>query len=309
MSLKRSFLWFLRLGKLVSRKVYVVLRRIEEKLNAEFDKQGHDYLVKRTAATYDMVSSPDEFHYARQYTDFIVAELNARGMSQIPMLVDLACGQGRIIKSLLAEPGLDFAEVMAVDFSGSTLDSARRYLGEFDGKVQLRFEESDLVDFLKRQSDRSIDVLLILEVLYMLPQHSEALKILATKLKPGGVAFLSMRSDYYYGLSILRQGMFDSAAMLTNTARGDIFGTGVELNWSRSEQIFEQFPKDYGLQVGKMFGIGTCSGIKNDPHDFIARPSNLSVEELNALRVLEQHMGQRYPDCGRYIVFSVSVIK
>ena len=309
MTLKRALLWLLKLGKLVSRKLYVFLKGIEENLSTEFDKQGHDYLVKRTAVAYDMVSSPDEFHYARQYTDFIVGELNARGISQIPMLVDLASGQGRIIKSLLAEPGLDFVEVIAVDFSGPTLDKARQYLYEFDGKVQLKFEESDLLDFLRRQPDSSIDVLLILEVLYMLPQHTEALRMLAGKLKPEGVAFLSTRSDYYYGLSLFRQGMFDSAAMLTSSERGDIFGTGVELNWSRSEQIIEQFPKDYGLQVGKVFGIGTCSGIKNDPHDFIVQPSNLSAEELNALGILEQHMGERYPDSGRYIVFSVSAIK
>jgi ubiquinone/menaquinone biosynthesis C-methylase UbiE len=294
----------IRFLKIAVRRLYVLLNNLDHKFEKGLDKRAHDYLVRRVAGAYDMVKEVDEGYYANQYSRFIFRELQQRKLEQGGVLLDLACGQGRIIDKLQSNPGLEFEKIIGVDFSAEVLVQAQKYLNVNNKTTPVvELIESDIIEFLENCPDNSANVVLLLEVLYMLPNFESVLKHMRRVLRPGGVVFISLRSEYYYGLSILRQGLFASIPLILEQDRGVLFGNGVEMNWTNKFIISSRFLEKYSLEVGNMVGLGTCSGIANDPHDFICRPSDLSSHELQQLQQIEDHFGKRYPEAGRYMLF------
>ena len=158
--------------------------------------------------------------------------------------------------------------------------------------------------FLDTAREESVDVILLLEVLYMVSDFEKILVKARRKLNSNGRVFISLRSDYFYGLTTVRLGLLDEAVRTIREDRGNIVGTDIEFNWTTGAKIMQEFPQKYGLNVDDMKGIGPCSGIENDPNDNICRPSDLSVEELKQLAHIEDYYGRMYPNAGRYILFS-----
>ena len=144
----------------------------------------------------------------------------------------------------------------------------------------------------------------MLEVSYMMSDYLMIFKLLEKKLKPDGKIIMSVRSRYYYALLLLKIGLIDSSSITINNNHGDILGTGINLNWTDSNELQIRLLRDYNLKVENIFGIGTCSGIAQDPFDTIMQPSSLSVKEQEKLYEIEDHFGNKYPDSGRYILFS-----
>ena len=293
----------LRICKSVLRFAYNKLHAFDQKIGVGFDLSTHNYLIRRTAFAYDMVNAPDESYYARHYGDFIAEELISNGLSSATSLHDLACGQGRIIKELLGR-GLSFASIKGVDFSGEVLASARENFDDTLLDSTIHFETSDVLTYVRNAEDASVDVLLLLEVLYMLPNPENVLAEVARILKSTGIAFFSVRTDYYYGLSLVRQGLFQKLDCFHMKTSEELFDSGVKLNWTCSDKIFSKFSNSYGLNVKRCTAIGGCSGIPKDPLASIVRPSELSSKDQDSLLKLEKFLGEKYPDNGRYLLFS-----
>ena len=285
----------LKVSKSVLRFAYNALNSWDRGIGVGFDRTSHDYLVRRAASAYDMVNAPDESYYAEHYGDFIEEELISNGSTSEVRLQDLACGQGRIIRELLSR-GLSFKSVKGVDFSDDVVASARMNLNSFSSNIEIKFETSDVLDYVRSVNDESVDVLLLLEVLYMLPNPELVLSEIPRILKSTGVAFFSVRTDYYYGLSALKQGLFSKLKTVKDANSDDIFGSGVLLNWTCSERIINDFANSYGLIVRGCTAIGSCSGIPGDPFASIIRPSELNSGDQKKLLELEKSMGKKYPN-------------
>ena len=296
---------FLKLGKSALRFFYNTLHNWDRAIGVEFDKKTHDYLVRRTASAYDMVTAPDESYYARHYGDFIEEELVSHGYTSQDKLYDLACGQGRIINELLSR-GLNFKSITGVDFSNDALSRARVNLGKFEPDVDIHLETSDIVDYVRLVEDESIDVLLLLEVLYMLPNPELVLSQISRILKSTGIVFFSIRTDHYYALSAVKQGLFNKLKALETETSDELFNSGVVLNWTCSDTIFNELTISYGLIVRECTAIGSCSGIPGDPFASIVRPSELNSEDQKSLFQIEKFLGQKYPNSGRYLLFSAT---
>lgn len=298
----------LKILKIVVRRIYGLLNYLDLKYDDVLDKKGHDYLVRKVASGYDMVKAADEGYFANQYSRYILRELQERKVEHGGVLLDLACGQGRIIDKLRSSAEFEFGKIIGVDFSGEALLQAEKYLNENKDIPFVELIESDIIEYVENCPDDSVDVVLILEVLYMLPNFERVLRHIKRIIRPGGVAFISLRSDYYYGLSVVRQGLFASIPLLIKQDRGELYGNGVEMNWTNKSQVSSNFLQDFGLKVDNIFGVGACSGILNDPHDVICRPSGLSSQEQNELQLLEEYFGKRYPEVGRYMLFATTPV-
>ena len=294
---------FLKVSKSVMRVAYNTLHAWDRAIGLGFDEGAHNYLVRRAAAAYDMVDAPDESYYARHYGDFIEEKLISNGLISEARLLDLACGQGRIISELVGRD-LKFKNIIGVDFSDEVLSRARINLYGLSSDADIKLESSDLLDYVRSVEDKSVDVLLLLEVLYMVPNPELVLSEISRTLTSTGIAFFSVRTDYYYGLSALKQGLFNKLQEFEVATADELFDSGVQLNWTSSEKIFNDFAASYGLIVQGCTAIGSCSGIPGDPLESIVRPSELNSVDRHRLLKLEKFMGDKYPDSGRYLLFS-----
>jgi len=293
----------LKLIKLVVRRVYNILNAWDKSLEVGFDESAHNFLVRRAAASYDMMDASDEAYYSRHYGDFIEEQLRLYAPISRKLTLDLACGQGRIISELIGRE-LNLKDVIGVDFSDEVLEKARINLQNLGGDVRINFESSDILEYIKKVQDGSVDILLLLEVLYMLPKPELVLSEISKKLSPRGIAFFSVRTDHYYGLSLLKQGLLEKLDAFKSTNEGEIFDSGVQFNWTDSTKILNEFSSAYGLQIKHLTSIGICSGIPGDPFEHIVRPSEISASDQDSLLELEKFFGKKYPDNGRYLLFS-----
>lgn len=156
------------------------------------DRASHDNAVIRTMAGYDMVGSPDEAYYARQYLHWIIPELQRRFPHGLARILDLGCGQGRF-KIPLARWGLKGGgQVVGVDLAGPALEKARE---RSRGLTNVTFQEADVLGFLRGQEDGSADVVLLIEVTFFLPSWRDVLTEMARVLRPAGVSFVAFRSQ------------------------------------------------------------------------------------------------------------------
>lgn len=259
---------------------------------------SHNEAVIRTMVGYDMMGSPDEVYYARQYMHWILPELEARFPGQEPFILDLGCGQGRFSIPLARWSHGRGGEVTGVDLAGPALEKARQ---RAMGLENLRFQEADLLEFLKGQKNDSVEVVLLLEVTFFLPQWKEALGEIARVLKPGGVSFVAFRSQYYNLLQNVWSWRWDGACMALEKGEGYLWGEPVWYTWQTPDEIRALY-RELGIRPVRFLGIGICSGLEEDPHGTIIRPSKLSAQEQDRLMEIECRAAEAYAACGRYIL-------
>ena len=75
----------------------------------------------------------------------------------------------------------------------------------------------------------------------------------------------------------------------------------VNFSWINSSELVQEF-EDQNVEVQRVTGIGTCSGITGDPHAKFTKPWELSQEDQDRLMRVELKMGPVVPDAGRYIL-------
>ena len=260
----------------------------------------HDQLVIQAMTQYDMMALPDEHYYSRQYLHWVLDEFATAYPDRRVRIIDLGCGQGRL-SIPLAEwclPGE--GSVTGVDF---TPDAIRRAKGYVQSRElgNLDFIEGHVLDFLGSLSDSSIDVVLLLEVAYMLPSYRDVIREIRRVLRPRGLMFVSFRSRYFNLLHCVRLHMWEGAKSAIMRREGHIFGGSGWFTWQTAIEVKDLVLSE-GFTVRRICGIGVASGIEGDPLSFIARPSELSPRELDSLMEIETMASEEYADCARYIL-------
>jgi trans-aconitate 2-methyltransferase len=124
------------------------------------------------AETYDAIADP-QFRWGSAVVD----RLELVGDETV---LDAGCGSGRVT-ALLAER-LPRGHVVALDGSRSMLETARRRLASFGGRI--RFVHADLM--LPLPLDDPVDAILSTATFHWVPDHDALFSNLAAVLRPGG---------------------------------------------------------------------------------------------------------------------------
>ena len=266
-----------------------------------FLKEGDNrYLkvVKKTMDKYDMVTAPSEDYFKLRYMTIIdtVLKDNFDGKEKLKVL-DAGCGQGRLTIEL-AKKG---HKIDAIDCTESALQKARNYAAEAGIKDCVNWIKGDLSNILSDFKESSYDIVLCMEVLYMMPRSEECFRALSKMVKPEGILLISVRLRLFYLIYYLMHNDFlrlDWCAKNNNMT-----GLGGSLSWFDPEEVTQLFLKN-GFENIEKWGIGILSGIKDDPTSGFSIPCFLSEKERILLGRIEDQYSQIYVNSGRYMVFS-----
>lgn len=277
-------------------KILNKLSRITAKLSNKFDSQQRLGRGVVASTKYDMVTSAGESYYADQY--WHVLDPHLKLLPSEAKFLDLGCGQGRFALKLARRfpRGL----VLACDLSAEAIEQAKQYASSHNFQ-NIHFAFQSIHDFLQTQSSRSVDAIMMTEVTFFYPQWKEDMFRFMQILKPGGIVIISFRSQYYDALWMARRKQFENVERLLNDRRGAILGSSTEYTWQQSHEIRQILSEEFKLEILEMFGVGACSGITGDPHDY-CKPDDLSKAERDLLMNLELAIGKSVPDGGRYIL-------
>ena len=292
MRLINGLIWLLRS---TARRLECWQRRLDGEMKP---LQSHDEQVKRTSATYDMMTQPDELYYAQQYLRWIIADLSTRFPERDTQIVDIGCGQGRL-SIPLAKWARD-GYVIGVDFTLEAVKKARQYAAE-RRVTNCEFHHADALSFTQSIPSESMDVAVMLEVSFWLRTHPDVLAELHRILRPGASIYVTFRSQYFNLLHSIRLKRWDSAEMAIKLREGYLWGKPVWFSWHTQKEI-EALLEEIGFVDSHCRGIGVCSGIEGDPLAAIARPSALSASEQERLMKIESAVAEQYAACGRYIL-------
>jgi 2-polyprenyl-3-methyl-5-hydroxy-6-metoxy-1,4-benzoquinol methylase len=276
------------------------LNTLERKVNPALARSSHNESVVRTMNDYDMVTQPDEPFYAQQYLHFILPELERRFPQRRIHLVDLGCGQGRLSLPLARWCAKAGGTVTGVDLTPAAVAKAQSYAAEH-GITNATFVARDAVEYAREMADASADAVVFTEVTFFMPSYREVVKELRRVLKPGGIAFIAFRSQYYNMLQLVLIRSWDDAKRCLTERTGHIFGGPVAFAWHTVDDVHRELKED-GLRVLRLLGIGICSGIKGDARATIVHPAQLSPQDQKKLMDLECAAAEQYAACGRYIL-------
>ncbi len=106
-------------------------------------------------------------------------------------ILDVGCGTG--YKTLILAAANPGAEILGIDLSAKSIQLAQERL-RFHGFAAAQFQVLSLLDL--DQLDRQFDYINCDEVLYLLPDLEQALKMLRSKLKPQGILRGNLHSLY-----------------------------------------------------------------------------------------------------------------
>lgn len=287
------------------RKVLQRLLQWDKKLgNTGRDTERHLTRVIRSTRVHDMVTDEDEPYYARQYWSLISEHLNGLGCPRNGRYLDLGCGQGRLsipLAKWCSSGKGSGGSVTGVDLSESAIESAVGHAKGL-GLENTEFKVADIAPFVKSLSPSSVDGVLFSEVTLFLPEYKDVLEGVKKALKPGGVIFVSFRSQYFNALYTAGEHMWGAVDMLLDERSGRLWGGDVSFTWQTSGEVASLIEKELGMELVDMAAIGCCSGIKGDPHAPIVRPSTLGDKERDVLMRLEMSLARDVPDAGRYIL-------
>lgn len=285
-------------GRLFHKAGDILIRLDKKIIKNGFDEKKH--LKKAIESTkYDMVVSPDEPYYSAQYWHWIKKNLDFCCLPKNGRYLSLGCGQGRLSLPL-AEWCFPTGNVVGVDFSGEAIEQAIKH-AERVGRTNVSFKKEDILSFLKTQKTNSCDGALLIEVIFFFPDYVSALEEIYRVLKPGGILFVSFRSQYFTTLHALDRNSWADIDIILEKRSGQLAGSDVCFTWQKSKEIADILSATGKFQILTMAGIGCCSGIPGDPHEIICRPSLLDEKQGKQLMKLETAVAESVPDAGRYI--------
>jgi SAM-dependent methyltransferase len=257
------------------------------------DKDGLNAVIGSTE--YNMVTEPNEPFYMEQYWRLLSKQLSL--IPEDAHILDLGCGQGRLSIQLAVKlPG---STVSGCDLSSRAVAEASNIAMD-KGMRNLCFRTQSIANFLGATASDSADLILFTEVTFFYPAWKSDLPAIVRALKPGGLLAISLRSQYFDALCLVKHQMWDNISMLLEARSGRIFDSSVEYTWQTASEV-QAIIKDAGLELLDIRGIGVCSGIPGDPHGEICHPANLSAVEQETLMSLEIELGRQVIDGGRYI--------
>ena len=283
-----------RLINLAARTTGFLAKRLRAlAMKMDPDKDGHTAIVRSTK--YNMVTEPNEPFYMEQYWRLLSEHLPL--IPEEAQILDLGCGQGRLSIQLAAKlPG---STVSGCDLSSRAITEASDIAME-KGVSNLCFHTQSIESFLGGTASGSVDLILFTEVTFFYPAWKSDLPAIVRTLKPGGLLAISLRSQYFDALCLVKHQLWDNIGMLLEARSGRIFDSSVEYTWQTAKEV-QAIIKEAGLELLDIRGVGVCSGIPGDPHAEICQPANLSVVEQERLMNLEVELGRQVIDGGRYM--------
>ena len=288
----------------VSNKAGRVLRAIEMDASAQIHSQSKQAfsLQKQQDAVaastkYNMRESPGENFYAKQYWANFKEYLPSK--TSALRVVDLGCGQGRFTLEFARE--YSQAQIVGIDLSPDAIDNARTCASS-ERLTNVEFICSSIEDSVKSFDSSSLDILLFTETSFYFPNWRNIFEELRSKVKPGGLIIASFRSTYFNILLLTAEQRLADAERIATSRQGPLWAQHpVHFSWNNSMELVEEL-QSQDLEVLRVAGIGSCSGITGDPHAKIVRPWDLRQEDQDRLMRVELVMGQVVPDAGRYIL-------
>jgi len=282
----------------------VFLSRIVNKINKiitsltrRWEPADIQYKNVISSTAYNMVTAPDESYYADQYWSIIYPHLT--NMPPDPNILDLGCGQGRF--TLKLAEAFPKGKIYACDISETAIEQLKAYAKKQSlNNINFCAESIDVI--IQKFGSDSVDIIFFLEVSFFYPNWRKSLDNAIDALKPGGIIAASFRSQYFNALYLVRHKTMEHFETLIKHREGRIFGHSTVFTWQTDYEIKELLANEYGLELLDVRGIGVCSGIPGDPHDYICRPSLLTKEERQRLMDFELELGKTVPDAGRYLL-------
>ena len=297
--MRRLLIECLSFAQRVGRAIIRALARLENLLRDGSTANQAAAVIRSTR--YNMSSGGNEAYYLRQYLHWLLKEFQHKTSSGPMRVLDLGCGQGRMLKPLLLQ--FPEAQFTAVDISSAALAGAKDHLGaELCQRVDFRNE--DIGAFLTATSTGSFDLILMNEVTFFYPGWQRLLPNMVRLLRPGGILAMSFRSQYFYGLLLTQARAFDEYSRLLSSGEAALRFCGnspLTFTWQRSSEI-RTLAQEQNLELKHLVAIGAGSGIPGDPHAKIVEPSALTSAEQEELLAFELAIAPEVPDAGRYML-------
>jgi len=285
-----------KVGRILSKMEMGISTRIHTDTLGVFNRQAQQDIVI-SSTKYNMRESPGENFYAKQYWANFKEYLPSK--TSAPRVADLGCGQGRFTLEFARE--YSQAQIVGIDLSPDAIDNARTYASS-ERLTNVEFICSSIEDSVKSFDSSSLDILLFTETSFYFPNWRNIFGELCSKVKPGGLIIASFRSTYFNVLLLTAEQRLADAERVVTSRQGPLWAQNpVHFSWNNSMELVEEL-QSQNLEVLRVVGIGSCSGITGDPHATIVRPWNLSQEEQDRLMRVELAMGEIVPDAGRYIL-------
>lgn len=296
-------LLFVKLLRFIQRLLRFSLRQLNSvehkvlEIIPELNKSLQESVVTRSTK-YDMSTAADEPYYLKQYEYWIKNYiLESKNNFNPRNALDLGCGQARLLKPLAKLfPNCHF---VGVDLSQAALDIAQHDSQEIKN---VSFFKANILEYLDNIADNSQDLICMTEVTFFFPDWLKAFDKIKLKLKKNGFLIMSFRPLYFYALMLTRARFLSELELLSKVRKAKLSLASLELTWQTSHEIRDLFSMENGFELKCLNGIGCLSGIANDPHDYICKPSLLNLEESQVLQKIELELASLIPDCGRYML-------
>lgn len=244
-------------------------------------------ILRDEATYYDMYENAGERYFGRIYLHCIQKRLAEERRLPPLDLLDAGCQAGRLAVPLARQGH----RVTGVDTSDLALRRLRRHARQ--EATAVRTHRADLNRWLPRQSERSFDVVVCTEVLYLRLNHAALLEGLLRLLRPGGLCFISHRPPEYYLAEALGKQDFDTARRVAENSEGKLWGT--YYNW-QSAKTLETWYQRAGMERLEIVPIGVFSWLAMNPEE-------LEPEEQDLLLELDLAAAQT-AQTGRYLLVS-----
>jgi SAM-dependent methyltransferase len=241
--------------------------------------------LARVRGQHNMHTDEGELFYLDEYLDVLNPLLVAPRR-----ILDVGAQFGRFTIPLVAA-GHD---LVSTDIDPACVAYLRRHA------PRAEVLQESVTQTMGRNWDRPFDIVLCLELLYLLPDWEQVLGGLVCSLGPEGKLVASHRSQGYYMHRMLRDRDFDGLDLILS-------GHHAALNAQSLDDV-EHAYGELELRLDSVTGIGTLSGIAVDPFAEITDPARLNRSERLRLRGYETDptLNRRFIDSARYLLVVAS---
>jgi len=258
----------------------------------------HQNLRILKSSRYDMSKQPGEDYYLRGYLRFILSKIGKRpGLTPSPVCIDFGCGQGRVLNQLAKlHPRW---KCVGLDLSPRALSRAQG-IAQSLGLRNVEYLQQDLTrkPFLPVRGD----ILICNEVFFINPGWKKILNNMIGLARPGALFFCSWRPRLYYLASALKNRQWEDLFTVLRKNSGSLENSAVHFSWEEAKTVSDYLVRKK-MSLLDHQGIGILSGLAGEPYEHILSPVGLSEKQRLILEKIDETIGKKFPDFGRYFMF------